>query len=115
MDIHRSRGTAPGRNNLSIYGNLVFTVATAEGATMAEQTRNTLAALDGHLAAAGTDRSRILQSTVYVSDMALKPEMDAVWCDWIGDDPALWPQRACVQTGLWADTLVEIVMIAAKP
>ena len=81
---------------------------------MAGQTEQTLAALDKNLADAGTDKSRILTATVYITDMARKDEMDAVWCDWIG--PAEnWPQRACVCTGLAGNTMVEIVIVAALP
>ena len=61
---------------------------------------------------AGTDRTRLLSATVYITDMSRKPILNEVWDAWIGPDH--WPQRACVEAGLGGDTLVEIVAIAAK-
>ncbi len=116
MAIERLAGGARGRSSATIHDGLVYTVATAPDTSqdLAGQTAQTLAALDHHLASAGTDKTRILTATVYVADIDKKDEMDAVWCDWIG--PAEnWPQRACVCTGLAGDTLVEITLVAALP
>jgi enamine deaminase RidA (YjgF/YER057c/UK114 family) len=114
MDIERHAGSAVGRNRAVAYDGLVFTVATAAdpAAGIAEQTRRTLAALERNLLDAGSDRTRILSATVYLTDIGNKAQMDAVWNEWIG--PEHWPQRACVQAGLAADTLVEITLIAAR-
>jgi enamine deaminase RidA (YjgF/YER057c/UK114 family) len=111
--IERFAGGAAGRSRASAWRDLVFTVATAHGASLAEQTRATLAAIDRNLADAGSDRTRLLSATVYLSDIAGKAEMDALWCEWIGP-PANWPQRACVQAALAPGTLVEITVIAAR-
>ena len=56
-----------------------------------------------------------LSCTVYLSSIELKEEMERAWCAWIGDDPAHWPQRACVEARPAGDTLVEIVVLAACP
>ena len=114
-DIKRLSGGARGRSRASIYQDLVFTVATAAdaGPDIASQTSATLAQLDRNLADAGSDKTRILSATVYITDMALKTDMDRVWCEWIGE-PENWPQRACVQTGLEGATLVEIVLTATR-
>ena len=112
-DIERWPGDARGRCRATAWRDLVFTVATANGASVAEQTRASLAAIDGNLAAAGSDRSRLLSSTVYLTDIANKAQMDAVWCDWIGD-ASNWPQRACVQADLAPGTLVEITVVATR-
>ena len=116
MTITRIPSSAAGRSRGSTYGDLVFAVATAPGDTgsITEQTRETLAALDAALAEGGTDKRRILQATVYIADMDDKAAMDRVWGEWIGPDPAHWPQRACVGTALAGGTLVEIVLIAAR-
>ena len=116
MSIKRLAGGARGRSRATIHDGRVYTVATAPDTSqdLARQTAQPLAALDQHLADAGTDKSRILTATIYVVDIDKKEEMDAVWCDWIG--PAEnWPQRACVCTGLAGDTLVEITLVAALP
>jgi enamine deaminase RidA (YjgF/YER057c/UK114 family) len=114
-EIYRKEPSAKGRSPAVAYEQLVFAVATAPGANddMATQTRNTLASLDRHLLDAGSDRSRILSATVYVTDIAQKQAMDDVWCEWIGAADN-WPQRACVQVGLAANTLVEITLTAAR-
>lgn len=114
MSITRLAGTARGRSRASICGGLVYAVATdAHSApSVAEQTRNTLAALAATLEEAGSGKDRIVQATVYLRDMATKAEMDAVWCDWIGP-PENWPQRACIGTDLAEDDRVEIVLVAA--
>ena len=114
MDIERWQGDARGRSRTSAWRDLVFTVATAPGATVAEQTRASLAQISANLAEAGTNNTRLLSATVYLTDIANKAEMDAEWCEWIGE-AANWPQRACVQAGLAPRTLVEITVVAVRP
>ena len=113
MTIKRLPGGARGRCRATVHGGLVYAVATdleeAEG--IAAQTRNTLAALEATLKEAGSDKTRILQATVYLRDMATKPEMDEVWCDWIGPEEN-WPQRACIGTDLAGKDLIEVVVTA---
>ena len=113
-NIERWRGDARGRSRTSAWRDLVFTVATAPGATVVEQTRASLAQISANLAEAGTDNSQLLSATVYLTDIANKAEMDVEWCDWIGD-AANWPQRACVQAALAPGTLVEITVVAVRP
>jgi enamine deaminase RidA (YjgF/YER057c/UK114 family) len=113
MTITRIAGASRGRSRAVVHNGLVHAVATdtTSAAGIAEQTRRTLEALDRTLADAGSDKTRLLQATVYLRDMAGKAEMDAVWCDWIGDAEN-WPQRACVGADLAGDDLVEIVVTA---
>ena len=113
MDIERWQGDARGRSRTSAWRDLVFTVATAPGASVAEQTRASLAQISANLAEAGTDHTRLLSATVYLTDIASKAEMDAEWCGWIGE-AANWPQRACVQAALAPGTLVEITVVAVR-
>ena len=112
-DIERWPGDARGRSRATAWRDLVFTVATAPGDTVAEQTRASLAQLSRNLAEAGADNTRLLSATVYLTDIANKAEMDAEWCEWIGD-AANWPQRACVQADLAPGTLVEITVVAVR-
>ena len=114
MDIERWPGDARGRCRATAWRDLVFTVATASGATVAEQTRASLAQISANLSDAGTDNTRLLSATVYLTDIANKAEMDAKWCEWIGESTN-WPQRACVQAALAPGTLVEITVVAARP
>ena len=113
MTIQRFPGSAPGRSRIVVHNGLVYTVATAasDSEDIAEQTRLCLAYLDKHLHEARTNRSGLLQVTVYLSDISHKPVFDAVWRDWIGG-PENWPQRACVGTQLAGTDLVEVVAVA---
>ena len=92
-DIERWQGDAKGRSRATAWRDLVFTVATAPGPTVAGQTRASLAQISANLVEAGTDHTRLLSATVYLTNIANKAQMDAAWCEWIGDS-ANWPQRA---------------------
>ncbi len=75
------------------------------------QTKDALAQIDATLAEAGTSKSRILRTTVYITDMSKKPEMDRAWDEWV--DKANAPQRACIGVALADKDLVEILVTAA--
>ena len=111
--IQRFAGSAYGRSSAVIHNGLVFTVATArnKSASLGEQTRDALKALDARLKEAGSSKSRILSATVYITDMARKPDMNAAWDEWV--DPDNSPQRACIGAVLEGNDLIEIVVIAA--
>jgi len=114
--INRVHGPQKGRCLAVSHAGIVYAVAydptTAAG--IVAQTRNTLEFLDQNLADAGSAKNALLQATVYLRDMSMKAEMDAVWCDWIGP-PKNWPQRACVGADLGDDiTLIEVVVTAVQ-
>lgn len=84
-----------------------------ESLDMAGQTREILAKIDKYLAEAGTDKTKLLSATIFVTDLNLKPEMDKVWKEWL--DPSLLPSRATVGVADLGDTtLIEIVVTAYK-
>ena len=116
-EIIRVRGNARGRNAGTKYNGLAWAVATdeANAPDMYGQTKAALAEIDRVLAELGTDRTRLVNTTVYVAKIQLKEEMDRAWREWIGEDPRHWPQRACVEAPLDRYTLVEFVVIAACP
>jgi enamine deaminase RidA (YjgF/YER057c/UK114 family) len=116
-DIVRARGVYQGRNAGTKHNGLAWAVATdrSNAPDVHAQTRAALAEIDRVLAELGTDRTRLLSCTVYLPRIELKKDMDRAWCEWVGDDPAHWPQRACVEAGLAGETLVEIVVLAACP
>lgn len=117
FSINRVPGGATGRSSGSAAGGFAWAVATSDDpvADMHAQTVNALARIDEILAGLGTDKTRLLNATVYVDRMQWKAEMDRAWCAWIGDDPQNWPQRACIEARLHGYDLVEIVVIAAAP
>ena len=114
MPTQRLSGRYKGRCRAVVHAGLVYTVATdtTSADNMTEQTRNTLRALETNLVDAGSSKQSLLQVTIYLSNIALKPEMDAVWCDWIGAEEN-WPQRACVAVELAGNDMIEIVATAA--
>jgi enamine deaminase RidA (YjgF/YER057c/UK114 family) len=97
------------------YRDLVFLcgqVANDYQADISEQTRQTLARIDDHLAEAGTDKTRLLSATVYVKTPENIPAMNAIWNDWLNDCQP--PARTCVVATLAnPDILVEITVTAA--
>ncbi len=117
FEIRRVRGDARGRNSGSAAGGFAWAVATADEPIpdIYTQTQHALAKIDRILAGLGTDNTRLVNATVYIDTMAEKPEMDRAWCEWIGDDPQHWPQRACVEAQLFDFHRVEIVVIAVAP
>jgi len=113
MEITRVPGAAEGRCRTVACNGLVWTVATAKGETVGEQTRAALAQIEASLREAGTDKHHIVEAVVYLSDMASKAEMDAVWRAWIPPDG--WPCRACVGAALAPGDRVEIKVTAVAP
>jgi enamine deaminase RidA (YjgF/YER057c/UK114 family) len=96
-----------------IHNGVVTTVATSttKVASLYEQGRDALAAIDRHLQEAGTEKSRILMVMIYITDIADKPEFNRAWDEWV--DRANLPLRACVEASLDNDDLVELVVTAA--
>ena len=77
------------------------------------QTRDVLADIDRLLAKCGSSKSKILQATIWVTDIRNRAPMNEVWTRWV--DPKNLPGRACIEAKL-ADpnALVEIMVVAAK-
>jgi enamine deaminase RidA (YjgF/YER057c/UK114 family) len=106
----------PRMSQAVVHGNTVYLagqVATnPEGASVGEQTRQILEQIDGLLATAGTDKSKLLSATIYLSDIATFAEMNAQWDAWVV--PGATPARATVEASLAARVYkVEIVVVAA--
>jgi enamine deaminase RidA (YjgF/YER057c/UK114 family) len=98
-------------HNGTVY--IAGTTATDQSVGMKQQTQQILEKIDGLLAKCGTNKSKLLSATVYISDMAQKAAMNEAWMAWI--DVKNPPTRACVAVELGTPkTLVEIVVTAAK-
>ena len=77
------------------------------------QTEQILSKIDDRLAKCGSDKSKLLMATIYLSNMDDKQKMNEAWTAWLGSLNR--PARACVGAPLGsAETLVEIVVRAAK-
>lgn len=98
-----------------VHGDTVYLAgqtASDRSAGVRGQTEQVLQKIDGLLAGAGTDKSRLLSATVYLADMRYFDEMNAAWEAWV--DKTNLPTRATVEARLAApQILVEIVVIAA--
>lgn len=118
-DINRIDVTEPPGPRMSrcvVRGDTVYLAGlTAADASqdVQGQTRQILARIDHYLRQAGTDKSKLLTANLWIKDMALFAQMNAVWNDWV--DPRNPPCRACVRADLARpEILVEIMVTAAK-
>jgi len=77
------------------------------------QTKEIVDQIDALLAKCGSNKSKILAATIWVTDIRNRALMNEVWTEWV--DKKNLPARACVEAAL-ADpkALVEIMVTAAK-
>jgi enamine deaminase RidA (YjgF/YER057c/UK114 family) len=100
-----------------VHGDTVYLAGivadAAKGKSVTEQTKDILAQIDGLLAKAGSDKSKLLTTNIWITDMANFAEMNAVWDAWVS--PGNTPARATVEAKLAAaDYKVEIMVVAAR-
>lgn len=113
-DIHRFDQNHR-RSRAVAYGGLVFLagqVANDADGDIRQQSREALAKVDGMLAQAGTDKSRVLSATIWLREMDDYEGFNEVWDEWVV--PGVTPARSCGKVAL-ADSRqrVEIIVIAA--
>lgn len=97
-----------------IYNGMVFLAGQvgAAGESVTRQTEAILARIDMLLAEAGTDKSRLLQATIWLADISTFEEMNAVWNTWVA--PGKPPARATGEVKLASEAYrVEIIVTAA--
>ncbi|MDE1174247.1 MAG: RidA family protein [Parvibaculaceae bacterium] len=98
-----------------VYGNMVYLagqVAKDASQSITGQAEQVLAGIDALLAEAGTDKSKILTATVWLTDMGDFAAFNKVWDAWV--DQKNPPARACVQSPLvLPDWKLEIQLSAA--
>ena len=116
MKVERHE-VGPRMSQIVIHGDTVYLAGivaqNSGGKSVTEQTREILAAIDGYLAKAGTDKSKLLTANIWITDMKNFAAMNAVWDAWVS--PGNTPARATVEAGLATpDYLVEIMVVAAK-
>jgi 2-iminobutanoate/2-iminopropanoate deaminase len=88
------------------------TIADDTSVSMGEQTRNILGKVAGYLKEAGTDPTRVVNASIFVTDLSKKKEMDAAWTEFFGDS---LPTRATVGVAdLGGGALIEVVITALK-
>jgi enamine deaminase RidA (YjgF/YER057c/UK114 family) len=115
MSIKRSKVGAR-MSQCVVHGDTVYLagqVADDPNTDVAGQTRQILAKVDGLLAEAGSDKSKLLSATVWLSDIRAFDEMNKVWDAWVS--PGNTPARACVEAKLARpNLLVEIGFVAGR-
>ena len=116
MKIERHE-TGPRMSKAVIHGDTVYLAGIVadnpSGESMAEQTSNILSQIDGFLAMAGTNKTKLLSANIWISDMAHFAEMNSVWDAWVS--PGNTPARATVEAKLASpDYKVEIMVVAAR-
>ena len=77
------------------------------------QTQQILAEIDRLLKLVGTDKSKVVSATIWVTDIRSRDAMNEAWTAWTGGENL--PGRACIEAKL-ADPrmLVEIAVVATK-
>lgn len=106
----------PRMSQVVVHGDLVYTAGQvalrAPGQPVAAQAKDILARIDELLAAAGSDRSKVLTATIWLADISTFAEFNAVWDAWVS--PGNTPARACVEATLAApEYTVEVQITAA--
>jgi enamine deaminase RidA (YjgF/YER057c/UK114 family) len=85
----------------------------AAGRSVGEQTKEILEIIDGLLATAGSDKTKILSASIWLADIRTFAEMNAVWDAWVAQGHT--PARATVEAKLAAPPYsIEIACIAAR-
>jgi 2-iminobutanoate/2-iminopropanoate deaminase len=98
---------------LFVAGQIPLDPQTGElvGGDITSQTKQVMANLEAILSEAGTDWSRVVKTTVFLSDLGNFAEMNQVYAQYFAENQA--PARACVEVSrLPKDVLVEIDCIA---
>ena len=106
----------PGKrlSNAVVHNGTVYLAGMVgtSGAPVPQQMADILGDIDDYLGRVGSDKSKLLSATIWLSDLKHFAEMNAAWEAWLPEGAA--PARATAQVALadagWA---VEIIVIAA--
>lgn len=116
MSVQRMQ-TNQRMSQIVVHGDTVYLAGQVAldkpGASFADQTRNIVDRIDALLKEAGTDKTKLLSATIWLSDMRGFADMNEVWDAWVPAGCA--PARATVEAKLATPQFtVEIGVIAAK-
>jgi enamine deaminase RidA (YjgF/YER057c/UK114 family) len=114
--IEKTSGPGPIMSRCVVRGDMVYVAgltASDRSVDIKGQTQQIVDKIDGYLAQAGTDKSKLLQANLWITDMGNFSAMNEVWNAWVdADNP---PVRACVRADLAVpELLVEIMVTAYK-
>ena len=84
----------------------------ATGENIKDQTKNVLAKVDSLLMEAGTDKSKLLTSSIWLKDIERDFKgMNSIWNEWL--DPDNKPVRATVEANMARPVLLIEVQVTA--
>ncbi len=106
-------GAGPRWSDVVIYSGIARWVEVAEDsqATAREQIAQVLTQIDATLASINSERTRLLEVTIFLADLADAVVLNELWEAWVPNGQA--PIRACVQAGLSGNYKVEMIIAAA--
>lgn len=111
----RRLSAGPRMSQAVVHGNVVYLagqVAADPKPSVADQTKQILTQIDALLKEAGTDKSKLLTTNIWLTDISTFAEMNSAWDAWVS--PGNTPARATVESKLAAPQyLVEIMVTAA--
>ena len=107
----------PRMSRIVVHNSTVYlaglTATTTVGKSVTEQTAEILAKIDDLLKQAGTDKSKLLEATIWLQDIRVVDEFNKVWDSWVV--PGSAPVRACIAAQLQSPAkMVEVKVTAAK-
>ena len=116
MSTITRHGMAARYSEASVFNGVIYLAGMVPGGAATDirgQTQDVLAQIDTHLAALGSDKTRLLRVQIYLADIADIGAMNEVWDAWVA--PGHAPPRATVQAAL-ADPAwkIEVVATAAQ-
>lgn len=115
MAIKR-HGVGPRLSQAVVHGDTVYLAGVVADDTKQDvkgQTKQILAKIDRLLAAAGSDKSKLLSANIWLTDISTWAQMNEVWDAWVA--PGNAPARATVEAKLAGPAYrVEIMVQAAK-
>jgi enamine deaminase RidA (YjgF/YER057c/UK114 family) len=90
-----------------------LTAEATVGKGVGEQTGEILDRIDALLKQGGTDKSKLLQATIWLQDIRVVDEFNKVWDAWVVAGSA--PARACIEARLQSPhKMIEIQVTAAR-
>jgi enamine deaminase RidA (YjgF/YER057c/UK114 family) len=116
MSIERKH-TDKRMSQIVVHGDTVYLAGQvaqdAAGQPAGAQMANILSRIDGLLAEAGTDKTKLLSATIWLADMRDFDAINEKWDAWVSEGNQ--PARACVESKLaFTKFTVEVGVIAAR-
>ncbi|MEZ5923781.1 MAG: RidA family protein [Hyphomicrobiaceae bacterium] len=115
MPIKRHE-VGPRMSQVVVHNNVAYLAGQvamgAKGKSVKDQTNDILSTIDKLLASVGTNKTKLITTNIWLSDISTFAEMNDAWDKWVA--PGNTPARATVEAKLAApEFTVEIMVTAA--